>query len=223
MTVAAIAAACGGSDDTLTTSEAETAEVVAETSTPRPTRTQVSVPTSSPLPSATSLPTATALPLDAPTPAVIILEGAFTNSSRVTTVGIDEVFFGMQAAEAAEAASTEWVGEPNDDSDCYLVTPIDGPDRITLWVVNGRIEAVDIAHPEIRTPSKFGVGNTLEELQTQLGDRLTTTNNANGSVTATFTPTDDGDKDYRLIFEVVDNRVASYRAGRVGVVDRSSC
>ena len=92
-----------------------------------PTAAPVVVPTSTPLSSPTPLPTSTPVPLEAPTPSAVLLATAFTNASKVTTVGIDEVFFGMTAEEAAEAASTEWVGDGSASTTCYLVTPATAP------------------------------------------------------------------------------------------------
>lgn len=161
------------------------------------------------------------MPLEAPTPSAVLLTTAFTNSSKVTTVGIDEVFFGMTAEEAAEAASTEWVrDEGSTSTTCYLVTPSTGPEGVTLWIVDGRVERLDIEHPDIRTPSTLGIGNTLAELQSQLGGRLDSKTEADGSATATFAPTDPGDREFRIIFELVDDHVVSYRSGRIGIVDR---
>lgn len=151
----------------------------------------------------------------------MLLTTAFTNSSKVTTVGIDEVFFGMTADAAAEAASTEWTELPSTSGTCYRVTPASGPDGITLWVVDGHVERLDIEHPDLRTPSQLGLGNTAAELQSQLGDRLTIEPTGDGGQTATFTPTDPGDREFRIIFELEDDQVVSYRSGRIGVIERS--
>lgn len=207
------AAACGGDSDTASGD-------IAATSVPSEPRTIV-VPTSTPLPTPTPLPTATPMPLEAPTPSSVLLTTAFTNDSKVTTVGIDEVFFGMTAAEAAEAASTEWVTDTSASALCYLVTPANGPDGVTLWVSDGHIERIDIEHPEIRTPSHLGIGNTLAELESQLGGRLSTEPGVAGHVTATFTPSDPGDREFRIVFELEDDRVVRYRSGRIGIIDRN--
>ncbi len=218
----------GGSDDSGDAADAseateiETASGGEENVTPIPAEsTAVVIPTSTPLPTATPFPTSTPVPLTSPTPSAILLGSAFTNDSKVTTVGIDEVFFGMRADEAAEAASTEWLGDPSSTSTCYKVAPSTGPNGIELWIVDGFVERIDIQHPDLRTPSKLGVGNTLAELQGQLGERLTDETLDDGTVVATFTPSDPGDRDFRLIFELVDDTVVRYRSGRIGIVDRA--
>lgn len=219
-----LTAACG-SDDPADDS-AETAENVAPTPTeePEPTATPIVLPTSTPGPTATPTP---AGPLENPTPSAILLTTAFTNYSKVTTVGIDSVQFGMYETDAALAANTSWerIDEGFGGSNCYAVKPSNGPEGVELWVYYGRVERVDVSHPDLRTPSALGLGNTLVELQGQLGARLDYVDNSDGSVTATFAPTDDGDKDFRIVFELVDDQVVNYRSGRQNVVNltRAEC
>lgn len=213
--IALLATSCGGGSDDVAVDSAE--PTAAASATPAP----VVVPTSTPQPTPTPLPTLTPVPLDAPTPSAVLLTTAFTNSSKVTTVGIDEVFFGMTAEDAAEAASTEWVNDGSASATCYTVTPINGPEGVTLWIVDGRVERLDISHPDIRTPSTLGLGNTLAELRSQLGGRLTSEETADGTVEATFTPTDPGDREFRLVFELVDDQVVRYRSGRIGIISRA--
>ena len=222
-----LAAGCGGGSESTADNAASTATAInddvdaASTSEPDPTPTDVVIPTSAPPPSPTPLPTSTPEPLEAPTPSSVLLTTAFTNSSKVTTVGIDEVFFGMTPEDAAEAASTTWVEVDSGNGTCYRVTPLDGPDGITLWVVDGFIERLDIEHPDLRTPSRLGLGNTAEELRGQLGDRLTIEPAGDGGQIATFAPTDPGDRDFRIVFELEDDQVVRYRSGRIGIVDRA--
>jgi len=220
--LALFAAACGsaGGDASPDVDVADASDVVADTAPSTPTA--VVIATTTPLPSPTPLPSSTPVPLEAPTPSSVLLTTAFTNASKVTTVGIDEVFFGMTADAAAEAASTTWVEVPSGSSLCYRVTPADGPDGVTLWIVDGHVERLDVEHPDIRTPSKLGLGNTAAELRSQLGDRLSLETTGDGGQVATFTPTDAGDREFRIIFELVDDQVVRYRSGRVGVIDRAA-
>jgi len=224
---AMLVAACGGSDNASSLATDNVNDTTTSVAPPASTSTPVPVATSPPPPSPTPLPTATPEPLEAPTPSTVLLTTAFTNSSKVTTVGIDEVFFGMTPEDAAEAASTEWVPLPSGSANCFRVTPSNGPEGITLWVVDGHIERIDIEHPDLRTPSKLGLGNTVAELvaelQSQLGDRLTVESGGEeGAQVATFTPTDPGDREFRIVFDVVDDSVVSYRTGRIGIIERSS-
>lgn len=214
---------CGGSDGASSVASSEVEDASTTVTPPKSTPTPVPVATSPPPPSPTPLPTSTPEPLDAPTPSSVLLTTAFTNSSKVTTVGIDEVFFGMTPEDAAEAASTEWVPLPSGSANCYRVTPSNGPEGITLWVVDGHIERIDIEHPDLRTPSKLGLGNSVAELRSQLGDRLSVERGGEeGSQIATFTPTDPGDREFRIVFDLAEDSVVSYRTGRIGIIERSS-
>lgn len=199
-----------------------TATTLTQDPTAAPSATPVLVPTSTPGPTPT--PTATEVPLPIPTPtrSAVLLDTAFTNYSKVTTVGIAPLFFGMKPPEAGNRVQTEWVGEPNPLSNCYLITPARGPNGVTFWVVDGYIERVDIAHTELRTPSGYGLGNTIEELQTQLGDRLEVQTQGSTSI-ATFTPQDEQDRDFRIVFTAVDGIVTTFSSGRVGIIDRPIC
>jgi len=218
---ACLAVSCGGSGDSQATAAGGDDPAVAPTAEPTSTSTPVVIVTSTPFPTATPLPTSTPAPLEQPTPTTVLLTTAFTNSSKVTTVGIDEVFFGTRPEDAAIAAETEWVPLPSGNGSCYRVTPSTGPEGVTLWVVDGFIERLDIEHPDIRTPSKLGLGNSAAELRSQLGNRLTVEASGDGGQVATFTPTDPGDRDFRIVFELEDDKVVRYRSGRIGIIDRA--
>lgn len=221
-----VVAGCGSDADETAVDGTEPTPVLEPTATeePEPSATPIVLPTSTPGPTATPTPSG---PLEAPTPSAILLTTAFTNYSKVTTVGIDEIQFGMYETDAALAASTSWnriddgFGGPN----CYAVAPSNGPEGVELWIYYGRVERVDIAHPDLRTPSHLGLGNTLAELQGQLGERLDYVDNGGGSVSATFTPADEGDDKFRIVFELEDDVVVNYRSGHEKVINltRGEC
>lgn len=157
----------------------------------------------------------------------ILADAAFTASSKITTAGLDEVFFGMTPEAAAASASTSWVGLPETGSwpSCFVVTPSNGPDGVSFWVNSGTIERVNVSHPAIRTRSGFGVGTPLSDLQSGIGDRLTVTDFDDGTQIAEFTPSDPGDAEFRIIFDLSGGEVFRFRSGRAGVVDQpeNSC
>lgn len=165
---------------------------------------------------------ATPTPVTVPTVAAAVLaDTAFTNGSKVTTVGLDEVFFGMAPDAAAASASTTWAGMPATAAwpNCFVITPSNGPDGVSFWVFNRTVERVNISHPAIRTRSGYGVGTQLSDLQQALGSQLEVTDFGDGSQTAVFVPSDPTDAGFRLIFEVRDGEVFRFRSGRVGVVE----
>ncbi len=152
-----------------------------------------------------------------------LAEVAFTSRSQVTTVGIDEVYFGAWFQDAAAAARTEWVGIPEGViPECLVVTPSNGPEGVRVWLWRGFVERVDLTNPDIRTRSGYGVGTKLETLLEALGDNLEITEHEDGSKTAVFVPSDEGDRAFRLVFELdFDDEVVSYRSGRASLIDKT--
>lgn len=200
--LAGLVSSCGGDDPELVEAE-PTAD---ETPTPQPSPTPPSggadtgpTPTPPPPPSGSGTP-------------------GFTSGSKVTTVGIDAVIFGMTLTEAAEAQGT--VFEPVDQAtgSCYVVQPFNGPEGITLTVVDGRVERIDITTDLLTTRSGAGVGRTVEELRDLFGGQLFEQVTPTGA-TYQFVPLDENDQAYRLYFETEDGVVTRYRAGRVPVVN----
>ena len=145
---------------------------------------------------------------------------AFTDESKLTTVGIDEIFFGMSVDDAAEAASTQWAGAPNPLTSCYFVEPRSGPDGISFMIWDGFVERVDITNPILTTRSGAGVGSTEQELGDLFGAQLETL--AEGSVLA-FVPIDEGDAEFRIVFNLDAGEVTSMIAGRRAQVELESC
>lgn len=227
-------AACSGSDDeaitvdggdtdttTITTGDEQPAgDEGAVTLDDAATDATADLATATPVP-----PTATPVTIATPTVSVQLADTAFTNRSKVTTAGIDEVIFGTDALIAAELASTQWIGYPDSTiPECFIVLPANGPDGIEFWVWAKNVERFDITQPALRTRSGYGVGTQLAQLQQELGDLITVEDQPDGTQWATFTPADAGDQ-YRLLFEVEDGLVTRYRSGRAGIVelDVGSC
>ena len=148
-------------------------------------------------------------------------ETAFDSRSRVTTVGIGDIYFGDWFRDAEAAARTEWVGIPDGTMpECLVVTPVNGPEGVEVWLWRGYVERVDITDSDIRTRSGYGVGTSLDSLQEALGDRLQETANDDGTTTAEFVPADPGDAVFRIVFEVsAEGDVTSYRSGRATLIN----
>lgn len=148
-------------------------------------------------------------------------EAAFDSRSRVTTVGIGDVYFGSWFRDAEAAARTEWVGIPDGTiPECLVVTPVNGPEGVEVWLWRGYVERVDISNADIRTRSGYGVGTSLDSLKEALGSRLQETVNEDGTTTAEFVPADPGDAVFRIVFEVsAEGDVTSYRSGRATLIN----
>ena len=154
-----------------------------------------------------------------------VAETAFDERSRVSTVGIGSVYFGMSPEEAAERVGTVWAGIPAGGADCYVITPTNGPPGVALWVYHGTVERVDIDTPLLRTPSGLGVGTHLGELRSSLGDKLVVEEHPYlaGWILATFVPTDPNDAAFRIAFDVSGGEVIRFRAGRTEIVALEGC
>ncbi len=158
-----------------------------------------------------------------PTQGAVSGEPAFTAASKLTTVGLDEVFFGDPVDFAAEVASTTWTGLPPEGSrpQCFTVQPATGPTGIFFTVIDGFIERVDISNPIITTRSGAGVGSTEADLVELFGDRLDVTDVESGREVM-FVPTDARDRQFRIIWTTDGATVVSMRAGRAPFVLASS-
>ena len=63
--------------------------------------------------------------------------GLLDNNSSVSTVGLDEVLFGMTVAAASNATSACLVPEGAADRACHYVRPVGGPDGVGFMVTDG--------------------------------------------------------------------------------------
>ena len=152
-------------------------------------------------------------------PDVDLTEPAFTERSKISTVGLDEVFFGMLADEAAAAAGTVWETDGATTSSCYVVTPANGPAGVSFTIWSGTVERVDVSTELITTRSGAGVGSTPDGLRELFGDLLDETDPAR----VVFIPADDEDAEFRINFDIENGAVTSYSAGRLPIVDLDGC
>ncbi|MCY4035962.1 MAG: hypothetical protein OXF64_00705 [bacterium] len=176
-------------------------------------------PTPGPQAEPTPILVSTAEPLDRPQP-VDLSNPAFSSSDKLSTVGLGSLYFGMSPEEAAEAIPTVWTGGAEDSTPrCYLLAPANGPEGLVFTVYNSSIERVDITNPAISTRSGASVGSTEAQLQELFGERLVVSPRADGSGNSIqFVPVDEGDADYRVIWETDSTSVTSMRAGRLPAV-----
>ena len=153
------------------------------------------------------------------------VDRAFDERSKVSTVGIGAVYFGMSPEEAAERVGTVWAGIPAGGSDCYMMTPSNGPPGVALWVYHGTVERVDVDTPLLRTQSGLGVGTHLGELRSLLGEKLVVEEHPYlaGWILATFVPTDPNDAAFRIAFDISGGEVIRFRAGRTEIVSLEAC
>jgi hypothetical protein len=124
----------------------------------------------------------------------------------------------MTLATAQQESGTAWVAVGSGTNECAYFTPVDGPDGIQFMVAFGRVAAIDVTNPDIRTRSGLGVGTTSTELLARLGDLIEEQPNAFDAALTNlvFVPADESDANQRIIFSVDDTgTVVTYRSGQV--------
>ena len=216
-----VAAGCSGDDDDGAATAAEPT-IAAEEPTiaaEEPTATAPPEPTATPTPEPQAPDGSGGSAVPTPTQGPVSGEPAFTGASKLTTIGLDELFFGDPVEFAAEVASTTWTGLPPEDSrpQCYTVQPASGPVGIYFTVMDGFIERVDITNPIITTRSGAGVGSSEADLVELFGDSLEV-EEIPGGRQITFVPTDASDRSFRIIWVTDGQFVVSMRAGRTAIV-----
>ena len=140
-----------------------------------------------------------------------------SNRSTVSTVGLDEVHFGMTVAAAQEAAGTVLV-PAGPTGACYHVVPHDAPEGIVFLVHAGTIERVDINSGPITTRSGVGVGSPESMVTDLFGDRIEREVRVDGTVDLVFVPKDPGDQNYRVVFNISEGTVRAFKSGRLPMV-----
>ena len=137
-----------------------------------------------------------------------------SRSSTVSTVGLDTVHFGMTVAQAQQAAGTVLV-PAGPTGACYHVVPYDAPEGIVFLVHQGTIERVDINSGPITTRSGVGVGSPESMVTDLFGDSIQREVRVDGTVDLVFVPSDPGDRNYRVVFNISEGAVRAYKSGRL--------
>jgi hypothetical protein len=219
-TLGLLAAACGDSSESNVVLETTpTTESSTETS-------EVGVPTTSDpdeVEVETSEVTEPTDPPESTTTAPQASQGTtLTDSARVSTLGLGPVFMGDTLAEVGEKVGAELLGDEAGSDMCrYYVLP-GGPPGVQFMVAFDRIARVDIDDPSvITTRSGAGIGSTRQEVLDLLGDKVQVSPHPDGvGEFLTFVPTDEKDKNLRIVFETnADNVVVNYRTGQLPEVD----
>ncbi|CAB4826534.1 unannotated protein [freshwater metagenome] len=232
--LAAFATACGGGDDTsgpklpgatttsrpklpgaTTTSSAATGATGTGTGISGVTTSKAAVPTTTGVPTTPTVFTTTP-PGSVPGPAKLV------DSSAVSTAGVGPLTFGLTVPNAEKALGTRLLPDAAFPAakECIVVKPESGADAVWFTVSKGAVERLDVRPPgKVKTRSGAGIASSEAQLKGLFADRLTIASTATGK-TATYTPQDAANANFRIIFELdLAGNVTSYRAGRVGVVE----
>ena len=137
--------------------------------------------------------------------------------SPVSTAGLGAVTFGLTVAQAQNAAGTAMIAQ-GAESDCYRVVAHRGPEGVTFLVHEGTIERVDIDSGPVTTRSGVGIGTAESTVIDLFGDKIQRQSRPDGSTDLLFVPVDAGDRNYRVVFNVADGTVLSFKAGKIPMV-----
>ncbi len=148
--------------------------------------------------------------------------GLLDSNSSVSTVGLDEVLFGMTVNAASTAAGVCLIADGEANADCHYVQPAGGPDGVGFMVTNGTIERVDIIAGTIATRSGAGIGKTEQQILDLFPGKIETTASPFGDGNQlAFIPSDADDQQFRVIWETdTDGVVTQFRSGRRPQVER---
>ena len=138
--------------------------------------------------------------------------------------GIGPISLGMTAEEAGSAAGIAFTGG---DPGCAVVG-VDGDPNSPLFTLRDqRVTVIQIYGNGQQTPSAVGVGTAEADVVATYGQQIETQPSPDGDPNKkllVFVPSDEIDKQYRLVFEVANGAVTSVRTGLTGfVIDRPTC
>jgi hypothetical protein len=225
MALALVLAACGGDDDDGSQTSVTITSSPASTTTAAPTST--STPTSAPASTgpSTTAPDGAESSTTAPGDPSDDRSGPSTldATSTVSTVGFDEVTFGMTVVQAEEAANTRMLPLSTPNEDCYEVEPEGGPEGVTFMVTEGTIERVDVRSGGITTRSGAGIGSTEQEVLDLFGTSIELRPDPDGGNQLVFVPSDETDAEFRVIFVSDGTTITSFRSGRLPQVELRGC
>jgi hypothetical protein len=146
---------------------------------------------------------------------------ALTPESRLGTIG--PVHVGMSPRQAEAAAGRPIILQANPLGGSCTYASFRGLDGVSVMLINGIIERVDIRNPNILTLRGAQVGDSETQIRKLYPGRIETTphpyTGSRGGKYLTFYPKDRADQNYRLIFETGKGKVITYRGGRVPAVD----
>ncbi len=154
-----------------------------------------------------------------PTTTTTVAVDPVSTDDVITIGGLGDVRVGMTVEEAAAAAGLELTGEPDVDPDCYFVMPL-GLDGVAFMVADGTVARIDVAAGPITTRSGAGIGSTEDEIKDLFPGQIEVSDHAyvDGNY-LTFVPVDEGDDQFRVVFETDGEVVTQFRAGRLPEVE----
>lgn len=165
-----------------------------------------------------------ALTLLATTERTAIAQTPLTNDSRVVLDGIGSIQVGTTIAEAEAITGMRFLPGVSmgrtPEWQCTYYRPENGPEDLSLMVINGEIVRVDvIGESPIETRSGAGIGDSEDFILSLYPGKIEVSphpyfsgERRNGHY-LTYVPQDAADRDYSLIFETMNGSVIRFRSG----------
>jgi hypothetical protein len=141
-----------------------------------------------------------------------------TDGSKLALNGIGPIRVGMTVDEASRLAGVRLVKSRTlQPLFCTYLEPLGGPKGIDFMVIEGRIATVDIRNKWVTTIKGSKIGDSEERIFALYPGQIQATKSLyspNRNKNLTFVPKDAADKNYRMIFEITNHRVTSFRTGK---------
>ncbi len=149
-----------------------------------------------------------------------------TEQSKVLINGIGPVRVGMTVEQASRASGTQLIRDnyTGGSENCFYVHPKSFSENIEFMVTNGRISRVDIlGNKRITTVKGARIGDTESRIKSLYPGQIkyVVASDGVGYHLLAFIPKDKRDRNYRLIFQIYNNRVSDFQAGKLPEVEYS--
>jgi hypothetical protein len=145
-----------------------------------------------------------------------------TDGSQLAINGIGPIRVGMTVAEASRSAGVTLVKSRTiQPLFCTYLEPLGGPKGIDFMVIEGRIATVDIRNKRVTTIKGAKIGDSEERIFALYPGQIQATKSLyshKDNKDLTFVPKDAADQNYRMIFEITNHRVTSFRSGKFPAV-----
>ena len=166
----------------------------------------------------------------------LLAQPQLTAQSKLTIDGIGPIRVGMTVAQAEKSANVTLVEKGGRaGTSCYHLWPTTGPQGLGFMVISpreekqilrnqDRIARVDVFNDSrITTPRGAKIGNTEAQIKALYPGQIQVTphqyTGSQGGHYLTFIPKDAADKNYRIVFETLKDRVTQFRSGKLPEVE----
>lgn len=153
-------------------------------------------------------------------------EAKLTERSRLAIDGIGPIRVGMTVAETSRSAGVKLVKSDKhfNEEYCAYFKPQGGPQGIDFMVTKRHIARVDISNERVTTIKGAKIGDSQQRIFALYPGQIQSTKHPYARPPANkkylvFVPKDAADKTYRMIFDVLDDRVRYFMSGKLPEIE----